>query len=285
MLELRHIAFSWPDGTPCFQDLSLTVDSRGVALTGANGAGKSTLLRVAAGLLPPASGQVLCAGRDRSRMSAAERAATVGVLFQEAERQIFHATVRDEVAFGLRRQNLSADETRQRTAQALEQCGLGDAADLHPLDLHSGLRRLVAVACLAAIRPAVLLLDEPVRDFDAPCLGIFERWLQTCRENGAVVLAISHDLDFVARHFSRAIRLEHGELAADTDVSCVAASGAPGMPDTSSLPALLRDTALQSPQESLPAPTLLTLCERLGEPPEPDPARWAQRRYKTSASG
>lgn len=266
MLELRHITFHWPDGTPCFNDLSLTVDDRGLALTGANGAGKSTLLRVAAGLLRPTSGQVLCAGRDLARLAAVERAATVGVLFQEAERQIFHATVYDEVAFGLKRQNLSAAEVSERTTQALDACGLANAADRHPLDLHAGLRRLVAVACLTAMRPPVLLLDEPVRDFDAPCLAVFEHWLHACRESGTVVLAISHDLDFVARHFSRAVRLEQGAVVADTDTA------------HATLTALLRDATLQSPQESLPAPTLLTLCERLGEPPEPDPTRWAQRR-------
>lgn len=136
----------------------------------------------------------------------------LGVLFQEAENQIFHSKVIEEVAFGLRLQKRPAAEIAQRTAAALQLCQLADVADAHPLDLHTAQRRMVAVASLEAMAPALLLLDEPSRDFDAHWLAIFENWLAVCRARGTSVVAISHDVAFTQRHFSRVVRLETGQL-------------------------------------------------------------------------
>lgn len=100
----------------------------------------------------------------------------------------------------------------QRTMAALRLCQLEDVADAHPLDLHTAQRRMVAVASLEALKPAILLLDEPSRDFDAHWLGVFENWLAVCRTRGTSVVAISHDAAFTQRHFSRVVRLEAGQL-------------------------------------------------------------------------
>lgn len=136
----------------------------------------------------------------------------LGVLFQEAENQIFHSKVAEEVAFGLRLQKLPATEIAQRTTAALQLCQLEDVADSHPLDLHTAQRRMVAVASLEALKPAILLLDEPSRDFDAHWLGVFENWLAVCRTRGTSVVAISHDAAFTQRHFSRIVRLHNKNL-------------------------------------------------------------------------
>ena len=116
------------------------------------------------------------------------------------------------MAFGLRLQKLPAVEVAQRTAAALQLCQLEEVADAHPLDLHTAQRRMVAVASLEALAPAILLLDEPSRDFDAHWLGVFEHWLAVCRARGASVVAISHDAAFTQRHFSRVVRLHNKNL-------------------------------------------------------------------------
>ena len=103
-------------------------------------------------------------------------------------------------------------EVAQRTAAALRLCSLESVADAHPLDLHTAQRRMVAVACLEAMAPEILLLDEPSRDFDRHWLAIFEAWLTVCRKRGTSVVAISHDAAFTQRHFSRQVRLEKGRL-------------------------------------------------------------------------
>lgn len=248
MLILDSLSFRWP-GTDlyCLDRLSLRLKpGERVALVGDNGAGKSTLLRLAAGLLKAEKGLITLAGNDLSKMKASQRAGYVGILFQEAEKQIFHNKVRDEITFGLKRQGLDKDQITQRMTQALALCQLTEQADSHPLDLHAGQRRMVAVACLAALRPPLLLLDEPSRDFDAHWLSVFEHWLNETRSQGTTILTISHDLDFVARHFPRVIHLKNGTIAHD---------GSPSQ--------VFQASELQE-QGALPAPTLNSLNHALG---------------------
>ena len=215
MLILDNVHFRWPGAAAdCLNGVSLSLQpGEWVALTGDNGAGKSTLLRIMAGLLKPGSGSVTLNGIPLAQLRDGERASATGVLFQEAENQIFHSEVRQEIAFGLRLQKRPAQEIAQRTDAALALCNLHDVAQMHPLDLHSAQRRMVAVACLAAMAPPIVLLDEPSRDFDERWLAVFERWLAACRARGTTVLAISHDEEFTRRHFPRIIRLEEGVIA------------------------------------------------------------------------
>ncbi|MEG0263384.1 MULTISPECIES: ATP-binding cassette domain-containing protein [Citrobacter] len=214
MLTLNQVTYRWPNASyNCLHNISLNLNAgEWLALTGDNGAGKSTLLRIMAGLLPPSSGTITLSDRSIAQLKNRERAKVLGVLFQEAENQIFHSKVVEEVAFGLRLQKRPAAEVAQRTAAALQLCQLADVADAHPLDLHTAQRRMVAVASLEAMAPALLLLDEPSRDFDAHWLAIFENWLAVCRARGTSVVAISHDVAFTQRHFSRVVRLETGQL-------------------------------------------------------------------------
>lgn len=215
MLTLNQVAYRWPDAAAdCLHAISLELrDGEWLALTGDNGAGKSTLLRIMAGLLSPTSGSVTLNGEPIAQLKNRQRAAAIGVLFQEAENQIFHSNVAQEVAFGLKLQRLSAEEISRRMQAALRLCQLTDVAEAHPLDLHAAQRRMVAVASLEAMAPPVLLLDEPSRDFDAHWLTVFEHWLATCRARGTSVVAISHDAAFTRRHFSRVVRLENGRLS------------------------------------------------------------------------
>ncbi|POP46222.1 ABC transporter ATP-binding protein [Superficieibacter electus] len=214
MLTLTNVFYRWPGASEdCLRGLSLQINQgEWLALTGDNGAGKSTLLRLMAGLLSPGAGHITFQGIPLSEMKNQQRAAAIGVLFQEAENQIFHSQVAKEVAFGLHLQKRPAQELEQRTADALALCGLEDVALAHPLDLYIAQRRMVAVASLEALAPPLILLDEPSRDFDEHWLGIFEGWLAACRQRGTTVLAISHDAEFTHRHFPRVVRLQQGLL-------------------------------------------------------------------------
>lgn len=214
MLTLNQVTWRWPGAADdCLQNISLTLgQGEWLALTGDNGAGKSTLLRVMAGLLSATSGSVNLLNKPMAQYKNRQRAKIIGVLFQEAENQLFHSKVSEEVAYGLRLQKLPAAEVAQRTAAALRLCRLESVADAHPLDLHTAQRCMVAVACLEAMAPEILLLDEPSRDFDRHWLAIFEAWLTVCRKRGTSVVAISHDAAFTQRHFSRQVRMEKGRL-------------------------------------------------------------------------
>ncbi|OAT46636.1 ATPase component of queuosine-regulated ECF transporter energizing module [Proteus hauseri ATCC 700826] len=260
MLQLDKITYRWSeDESPCISQLSLTLNKgEWVTLVGDNGAGKSTLLRLAAGLLKPEQGTVRLNEQNLSHIKAAQRACQIGVLFQEPERQIFHSTVKDEILFGLKQRKIPKVEKEHLLNETLELCGLTDVANIHPLDLHAGQRRMVAVASLSIVSPQLLLLDEPTRDFDAYWLKKFEHWLNIQKKQGTSVLAISHDLDFSARHFRRIIHLSAGQLIAD---------GAPEQ--------VLINPTLQPPSV-LPAPTLYSLSKRLGLPIKNNPTQWAE---------
>ncbi|WDO03646.1 energy-coupling factor ABC transporter ATP-binding protein [Aeromonas allosaccharophila] len=215
MLSFDRLCFSWAPDNPCLHDITLQIASgEQVAIVGDNGAGKSTLLRLAAGLLAPTSGTVSWQQQDLREQRALARAKQIGFLFQESERQLFHSRVDDEIAFGLRLQKRPGEEIRARVAAALAQCELTAWATSHPLDLDAGQRRMVAVACLHAMQPALLLLDEPSRDFDPHWLAILERWLASERAKGTTIVAISHDAEFVRRNFTTLVELKAGRLVA-----------------------------------------------------------------------
>lgn len=215
MLTLNQVAYRWPDAAAdCLHAISLELrDGEWLALTGDNGAGKSTLLRIMAGLLSPTSGSVTLNGGPIAQLKNRQRAAAIGVLFQEAENQIFHSNVAQEVAFGLKLQRLSAEEISRRTQAALRLCQLTDVAEAHPLDLQRRAAPDGGGRQSGGDGAPVLLLDEPSRDFDAHWLTVFEHWLATCRARGTSVVAISHDAAFTRRHFSRVVRLENGRLS------------------------------------------------------------------------
>ena len=139
MLTLNQVCYRWPGATAdCLHDVSLRLrPGEWLALTGDNGAGKSTLLRVMAGLLPPSAGSVILHGQPLALMKNRQRAGQIGVLFQEAENQIFHSNVAQEIAFGLKLQKRPSAEVAQRVGEALRLCGLEEVADAHPLDLHT----------------------------------------------------------------------------------------------------------------------------------------------------
>ena len=214
LLEVAGLEFGWPGaGTPLLRELDGAIRSgERVALMGPNGAGKSTLLRLCAGLLTPSRGEVRLGGKPIAPMHPVERAARVGFLFQDPERQIFHSTVRDEVLFSLRGVPLSHEEREARLRQALEETGLTGRGECHPLDLHSAERRMVALASIGIREPELLLLDEPTRELDDEWLFCFERWLEA---RSAAVLAISHDPAFVSRAFPRVWQLKEGRITSD----------------------------------------------------------------------
>ena len=211
MLEIDRMSFTWKGADrPLLSELRGVI-RRGerVALIGANGAGKSTLLRLCGGLLLPTEGEVVLNGHVVQKITTRERAAKIGFLFQDPERQIFHSTVEEEVLFSLRDEKLSADEKRERLERTLKMSGLKGKEKRHPLDLNSAERRMTAAASLSIREPELLLLDEPTRELDDEWLSIFLKWLDA---QSAAVLAISHDLDLVSKVFHHTWLLEEGGL-------------------------------------------------------------------------
>ena len=213
VLSLKDVSFSYRPGREVLKGVSLSVE-RGeqVALIGANGVGKSTLLKLFVGLLDPQSGSVEVCGMsvERKNLAAVRRAA--GYVFQDAESQLFLANVWEDVAFGPRNEGLAEDEVRKRTEVALESVGISSLAQEHVYRLSGGQKRLASIATVLALRPDVLLLDEPTLALDPRNRRMVIRALG---DLPCAKLIATHDLDFVLDSCSRVIVVSEGRIVAE----------------------------------------------------------------------
>lgn len=218
MLEFAGVSYAWPDGKTLFSGLNFRIEAgEKVVLLGPNGAGKSTLLRLANGLLMPASGTISWQGRTltaeilRQRdFCRAFRQANV-LLFQHPEAMLFNASVRDEIAYGPKQLGLADIDARvARWAGELKLDGLLDEA---PFALSGGQKQKLALACLLALDPQFLALDEPSASLDPRTVG----WLiDTLLDSGRTLLISTHNLSLAAELGERALILdEHGQMIYD----------------------------------------------------------------------
>ncbi|MBQ9430237.1 MAG: ATP-binding cassette domain-containing protein [Kiritimatiellae bacterium] len=213
VLSLQDVTFSYHPESTILDGITMSVqDCESVALIGANGAGKSTLLKLLVGLLTAQRGTVTVDGLTmcRNNLSRIRRAA--GYVFQDAESQLFLANVREDVAFGPRNEGLPEPEVASRVSDALESVGITDLADRQVYKLSGGQKRLASIATVLALRPKVLLLDEPTLALDPRNRRNVIRVLNGLK---CAKLIATHDLDFVLDACSRVIVLSGGKLAAN----------------------------------------------------------------------
>lgn len=213
MIRCDGLVFSYPDGTRALDglDLSIAAGER-VAITGRNGSGKSTLVRHWNGLLWPTGGAVLIDGVPTTGRSVAELSRVVGLTFQDPGRQLFARTCRDEVAFGARNVGLRGRDLDAAVDGALSSVGLSERAGVNPYDLGPSKRRLLALACVLAMRTPVVVLDEPTLGLDTAEIERVATILDAIAADGRTVVAISHDARFVAGSFGRVVRLDAGRV-------------------------------------------------------------------------
>ena len=216
MIEIAGLVHVYPEGTRALDGLDLRVASgEAVAIIGQNGSGKSTLVRHFNGLLRPTEGTVRIDGRDISGERVARLAATVGLVFQDPDRQIFAGKVRAEVAFGPRNLGLRGAELDRRVAEALEVVGLAGAADQNPYDLGHSRRKLLAIASVLAMRTPVVVLDEPTTGQDLRGVARVRAIVAALAAEGRTVITISHDMRFVAETFRRVVVMRGGRIVLD----------------------------------------------------------------------
>jgi energy-coupling factor transport system ATP-binding protein len=218
-LETDGLGFVYPDGTRALSDVSLQIlaGSR-VAIIGQNGSGKSTLVRHFNGLLRATEGRVNVGGRQVGATHVADLARLVGISFQNPDRQIFSGKVRSEVSFGPRNIGLRGVELDRRVRDALMQVGLTDVADVNPYDLGFSERKLLALASVIAMGTPAIVLDEPTTGQDANGVERVKRIVGELSGQGRTVVAVSHDMNFVAEAFERVIVMRDGRLLLDGTV-------------------------------------------------------------------
>jgi energy-coupling factor transport system ATP-binding protein len=216
-LTLERVGYRYPEGGALALDgidLQIAAGER-VALIGQNGSGKTTLVRHLNGLLRPSSGRVLHDGSDVAARTVAQLARSVGLAFQDPDRQIFAGSVRREVEFGPRNLGKSGAALRRAVDEALAEVGLDAEAGTNPYDLGASRRKLLALASVQAMRTSVLVLDEPTTGQDMRGVAIVKRVIDAAHAAGRSVIAISHDMGFVAESFDRVAVLRAGKVILD----------------------------------------------------------------------
>ena len=213
--QVKNLRFSYVKGREVLHGLNLALDHRPTAIIGQNGAGKTTLVRVLKGLLKPDSGEIRYQGENLETKTVAELASRVGYVFQNPDDQIFKYKVLEEVMFGPLNIGMSPQEAEASAHEALRMVGLDEKAGENPYDLELSDRKMVAIASVLAMNTDVIILDEPTIAQSWNGREKIREIIQAKAAEGKLVIAILHDMDFVASSFARVIAMAHGEILAD----------------------------------------------------------------------
>jgi cobalt/nickel transport system ATP-binding protein len=217
IINLEGIHYSYPGTPPILKDLELTIfKGDRIGLVAPNGSGKTTLFHIIMGLLKPSAGRVNILGKDRrTEQDFKDVRRRIGLLFQDADDQLFSPTVLEDVAFGPLNLGKSKEEAISISKKTLEFLGLDDFEDRITYKLSGGEKRLVSLATVLAMEPEVLLLDEPGNALDS---GMRSRLIDVLNHLSITLMLISHEFDFIAETTERIFSMEHGRLLQDDEV-------------------------------------------------------------------
>lgn len=213
-LEARHVRFTYPDGTLALDGVNFRVPhGEFVAMLASNGSGKTTLIRVCTGLLKPQEGQVLVGGEPIASLSQKQLYQQVGLVLQNPSDQLFAATVEEDVAFGPRNLGLDESEVQRRVDEALDCVGAAALRERAIHHLSFGQQKRVAVAGVLAMKPRILVLDEPTAGLDPAGEHQMLRLLATLnREQGITIVLATHSVDMLPLFATRIYVLKQGRV-------------------------------------------------------------------------
>ncbi len=215
MIDVQHVHFSYDGKTEVLDDIDIRFDTRPTAIIGQNGSGKTTLVKLLKGLLKPSTGTIIIGGENIQRKSVGALSKQVGLVFQNPNDQLFKSTVLDEVMFGPLNIKMGQKEAKTRSEDALRIVGLYDKRHLNPHDMTMSEKKLVCIASVLSMDTDVVILDEPTIGQDFQGKEKIKGIVQYLKNNGKLVIAVIHDMDFVAEAFTRAIVLYEGKVLLD----------------------------------------------------------------------
>ena len=218
LIEVDHLSYRYPDGVEALRDVSLHVQhGEWVGVVGPNGAGKTTLFLILSGILDGFEGSVQVSGYDLTKPEGRKEVhRKLGIVFQNADDQLFNTTVYEDVAFGPLNLEMPPEVVEKRVEEAMTQVGLdGELRSRVPFHLSGGEKRRVALAGVLAMNPHVMLLDEPASDLDPR--GRREL-IQILLGFQLTRMISSHDLEFVLETCNRVVVFDEGKVEADGPV-------------------------------------------------------------------
>lgn len=220
LLECKNLQFAYDkERGNILKDISFNVyKGEFLAILGNNGAGKSTLLKALTGFCKLDQGEVLYEGQNITKWSIRKRADVIGYVMQNPNHMITKYMIYDEVAFGLRNFGYSEEEVKVRVTEALEKCGLAPYKKWPVASLSYGQKKRVTIASILALKPKVIVLDEPTAGQDHKNYTEFMNFLMTLKEEGITVIMITHDIQLALEYADRAIVLSSGQILADDTI-------------------------------------------------------------------
>lgn len=214
IISVKDLVFSY-DKVQALDTISLTIAAgEFIAIVGENGSGKTTLVKHFNGLLMPESGTVTIAGKDTRVSSTTELSRQVGLVFQNPDHMFFADTVYDEVAFGLK--NLGITDMDVIIRAALEEVNLGHTRALYPRWLSRGERQRLAIACVIAMQPRIIVLDEPTTGLDGNEARLVMEVLKRLQQKGHTIVIITHNREIAGNCADRILRMDGGRIISDT---------------------------------------------------------------------
>ncbi|MBR5647129.1 MAG: ABC transporter ATP-binding protein [Treponema sp.] len=212
VLEFKDVSFCY-NSTANVNSLNIKINKGDfTAIIGSNGAGKSTVSKLSNGLLQPGQGDVLVLGKNTKKNKVSNLAKHIGFLFQNPDRQICCNTVEEEIAFSLKNNRLSAEEIKKRVEKTIRDFDFN--AKTEPFNMSRGQRQRLCLACLIALNPEILILDEPTTGLDyRECMEIMSH-IRKLNENGTTVIMVCHDMEVVLDFAKEVIVMNKGQILA-----------------------------------------------------------------------
>ncbi|MBU2598804.1 MAG: ATP-binding cassette domain-containing protein [Actinobacteria bacterium] len=215
-VNVDNLSYTYPTGVKAVSDINLKIyKGEFVAIIGQNGSGKTTLVKHFNGLFYPTIGKVEIFGKDTKEMTRSNLGKIVGYVFQNPDHQIFAKTVWEEVSFGPRNYGLSEKEIEENVKQALSSVHLEGFEEMDPFTLTKGERQRVAVASVLAVKPQILILDEPTTGLDYIQQKSMMEMICNLNKKGHTVIIITHSMNTVAKYANRTIVVDDGRLLMD----------------------------------------------------------------------
>ncbi|HOJ93049.1 MAG TPA: energy-coupling factor transporter ATPase [Dictyoglomaceae bacterium] len=222
LIKVESVSFSYLKDTPlereALNDISFTIEKgEKIGIIGKTGSGKSTLIQLFDGLIYPLVGEIYIQEKEIKHWSSKELCRIVGLVFQYPEYQFFAETVFEEIAFGPKNIGVPEDKLEDCVIEALETVGLSykDLKDRSPYNLSGGEKRRLAIASILAMKPEILILDEPTANLDPRGRKEIMEYIDKWARRGNTLILVSHDLDEVMRLVDRVIVLNKGILIFD----------------------------------------------------------------------
>lgn len=219
-LSIKNLSYTYPDGTHALKNVSMEIlKGQKVAIMGPNGAGKSTLFSHFNGLTEPKSGYLEIDGKkmEYDKKTLLEIRQKVGIVFQDPNDQLFAPTVKEDVAFGPMNLGLSYEEVEKRVDEALTLVGMEKFKDKTPHHLSGGQQKRVAIAGIIAMKPEIMILDEPTAGLDPQGVDKVLDILNNLNKEGMTIVISSHDIEMVNGFAEKIFVLNEGEILASGD--------------------------------------------------------------------